>query len=132
MGPLSNSDSNKGYKSAILDVDCNDARRVLDTNLWGVIEVTQAFMPMLLITKGTVVNIGSISGKIPLLFQGIYGMSKAALDHLSKQMRLELRPLGIEVIHVWPVPIRAAPASHGTAFNSTLGGGRSNQNGLLR
>ncbi|KAH7134360.1 hypothetical protein EDB81DRAFT_96747 [Dactylonectria macrodidyma] len=92
--------SGVGSKAALLDVDLAASKAVFDVNIWGVLQVTQAFSHMVIASKGTIINIGSVAARVPLPFQGIYNMSKAALEHLSRQMRLEMEPFGIKVIHV--------------------------------
>ncbi|KAI9158240.1 Short-chain dehydrogenase ptmH [Paramyrothecium foliicola] len=92
--------SGVGYLSPLLDTDMAVARRVFDVNLFGLLEVTRSFTPMLVAAKGTVVNIGSVVGRVPVPFQGIYNASKAALEQLSKQMRVELAAFEIKVVHV--------------------------------
>ncbi|KAH6995603.1 hypothetical protein BKA56DRAFT_627410 [Ilyonectria sp. MPI-CAGE-AT-0026] len=89
-----------GNKAALLDADLAAARRVFDVNIWGVLQVTQAFSPMVLASKGTIINIGSVAARVPMPFNGIYNISKAALEQLSRQMRVEMEPLGVKVIHV--------------------------------
>lgn len=44
-----------------LDTSIEDAKRLLDVNLWGVVAVTQAFSPLILATKGTIVNVASLA-----------------------------------------------------------------------
>lgn len=84
----------------MLDADITAAKKVFDVNIFGVLEVTQAFSPLLVASKGTIINIGSVVGRVPIPFEGIYNASKAALEQLSKTMRIELAPFDIRVIHV--------------------------------
>ncbi|KAF4996290.1 hypothetical protein FDECE_12512 [Fusarium decemcellulare] len=92
--------SGVGYMAPLLDADMATAKALFDVNVWGVLEVTNAFSPMLIASKGTIINIGSVVSRIPIPFQGIYNISKAALEHLSRQMRVEFTPLDVKVIHV--------------------------------
>ncbi|KAK6834942.1 short-chain dehydrogenase/reductase [Apiospora arundinis] len=94
-----------GYQAPLLDADLNEARRLFDVNVWGVLAVTQAFAPLLAASASAgrrprVVNIGSVAGIVPVPWQGIYNASKSALASINNAMRLEFRPLGIEVVHV--------------------------------
>jgi 1-acylglycerone phosphate reductase len=50
----------RGYSMPALDVDIEEGKRLFDTNFWGVLRMVQAFSPLLMEAKGTVVNIGSI------------------------------------------------------------------------
>jgi meso-butanediol dehydrogenase / (S,S)-butanediol dehydrogenase / diacetyl reductase len=81
-------------------------RRVMETNLDGVFLCTQAATPALKITKGSIVNIGSISGLRASTLRVAYGTSKAAVIHLTKQYAAELGEYGIRVNCVCPGPVR--------------------------
>lgn len=58
--------NNAGYLYVMptLDVDIDDAKKLFDVNLWGALAVSQAFAPLVIAAKGTVVNISSISSHI--------------------------------------------------------------------
>lgn len=71
-------------------------------NLFGLMEVTQAFAPQVIAAKGQVINIGSIAGVIPTPLQGVYNSSKAAVHALSDALRIEMAPFGVKVICVSP------------------------------
>jgi 1-acylglycerone phosphate reductase len=75
-------------------------KQLFDVNVHGLISVTQAFAPFLIASKGTIINIGSIAGKFPVPWQGYYNATKAAVNILSDQLRVELRPFGVKVINV--------------------------------
>ncbi|KAL2691558.1 hypothetical protein Neosp_001947 [[Neocosmospora] mangrovei] len=92
--------SGVGYMASLLDADMSPAKAMFDVNVWAVLEVTQAFSPLLIASKGTIVNIGSVAGRLPIPFEGIYNISKAALEHLSRQMRVEFAPFDVKVVHV--------------------------------
>jgi 1-acylglycerone phosphate reductase len=47
-----------------LDTDIDEAKKLFDVNFWGVIATTQAFAPLVIAAKGTIVNICSISGYV--------------------------------------------------------------------
>jgi 1-acylglycerone phosphate reductase len=89
-----------GYQSTLLDTDIAVARQVFDVNFFGLLDVTQAFTPLLIKSQGTVVNIGSVVGRVPVPLEGIYNASKAALEALSRQLRVELAGFDIKVVHV--------------------------------
>lgn len=92
--------SGSGYNMPVTDIDLEEAKKIFDVNFFGVIAVTQAFMPLLLKSHGTVVNNTSIVSVAPLPFLGIYNASKAAAHSISHNMRLELEPLGIKVLEI--------------------------------
>lgn len=81
-------------------------RAVMETNLDGVFLCTQAAVPELKKTRGSIVNIASISGLRGSTLRVAYGTSKAAVIHLTKQQAAELGEYGIRVNCVAPGPVR--------------------------
>lgn len=73
---------------------------MFDANMFGVINMCQTFLPELLKAKGTIVNMGSVAGHMPLPFMSNYAASKAALYAYSESMRVELAPLEVKVTYV--------------------------------
>ncbi len=87
-------------------VPLDDWRRQFETNVFGVIGVTQAFLPLLRLSRGRVMMIGSISGRISYPLLGPYAASKYALEAVADALRLELMPDGISVTLIEPGPIK--------------------------
>lgn len=81
-------------------------RRVMETNLDGVFLVSQACIAALRKTRGSLVNIASISGLRASTLRVAYGTSKAAVIHLTKQQAVELGEYGIRANCVCPGPVR--------------------------
>lgn len=81
-------------------------RKVFDVNVFGLIEVTQTFLPLLRRTCGRVVNIGSISGRIGAPFIAPYSASKFSVRSFSDSLRREMRDLGVKVVLIEPGPIQ--------------------------
>jgi 1-acylglycerone phosphate reductase len=54
----------------VLDININKAKRIFDTNFWGALAMTQAFAPLVIKAKGTIVNIGSISSHVNVPHMG--------------------------------------------------------------
>ncbi|MEO1600035.1 MAG: SDR family NAD(P)-dependent oxidoreductase [Pseudomonadota bacterium] len=81
-------------------------RRVMETNLDGVFLCSQAATPALRQTRGSIVNIASISGLRASTLRVAYGTSKAAVMHLTQQQACELGEHGIRVNCVCPGPVR--------------------------
>lgn len=78
-------------------------KRVLDTNLWGVIHATHAVLPIMLAQhSGHIVNTASIGGLVPLPYQTIYCTAKYAVVGMSEALRGEMAPRGIAVSVVCP------------------------------
>ncbi|WP_299936896.1 SDR family oxidoreductase [uncultured Pelagimonas sp.] len=88
------------------DTDFAMWRRVMETNLDGVFLCTQACTDALKATRGSIVNIASISGLRASTLRVAYGTSKAAVIQLSKQHAAELGEFGIRVNCVAPGPVR--------------------------
>ena len=87
---------------------CNSQtwREVMDTNLDGMFYLSQSLTPLLQKSRGSIVNIASISGLRASTLRIAYGTSKAAVMQLSKQQAVELGEYGIRVNCVAPGPVR--------------------------
>jgi NAD(P)-dependent dehydrogenase (short-subunit alcohol dehydrogenase family) len=88
-------------------------RRQFEVNLFGHIAITQALLPALLISSGTVVNISSVGGKVVLPTYGAYAGSKFALEAASDALRREVAELGIKVVVVEPGAVKTEMAERG-------------------
>jgi NAD(P)-dependent dehydrogenase (short-subunit alcohol dehydrogenase family) len=80
----------------------NELRRQLDVNVVGQIAVTQAVLPRLRDSRGRIVFISSVNGRIATPITGAYCASKFALEAAADALRMELRPWGIRVSVVEP------------------------------
>ncbi len=94
----------------LLDTTVEEWERVLAVNLTGPFICTQACAPYLLAHKGSVVNIGSISGLRASTLRVAYGTSKAGVMHLTKQQAAELGNRGVRVNAIAPGPVDTAMA----------------------
>lgn len=81
-------------------------KAVMQTNLDGVFLCSQAALPALRQSRGSIVNIASISGLRASTLRVAYGTSKAAVVHLTKQQAAELGEWGIRVNGVAPGPVK--------------------------
>ncbi|MGD9604662.1 MAG: SDR family NAD(P)-dependent oxidoreductase [Bacilli bacterium] len=79
-----------------------DISKIISTNLVGVINVCQVAIPYLRLTKGKIINIGSVAGELSIPFQTFYSMTKAAVASFSEGLNNELRPFSISVTTVMP------------------------------
>ncbi|MEM9705729.1 MAG: SDR family oxidoreductase [Pseudomonadota bacterium] len=87
--------------------DTNEWRRLYETNVFGVVELTKAVLPQMRgVSAGRIINIGSIAGRIATPFFSPYASSKHALEGLSDSLRREVAPFGIDVSLVRPGFIR--------------------------
>lgn len=80
----------------------DDFRHQIEVNLIGQVAVTQAFIPLLRVARGRIVNMSSIGGKVAVPLLGAYAASKFAIEGFSDSLRRELRPWGIEVSVIEP------------------------------
>lgn len=87
-----------GYTMPLSDVELTPARAMFEQNFWSVLTVTQAFLHMLIRSKGIAVNNGSLSAINPVPHYGMYCASKAAAAMLSDVMRMEFAPFGVQVV----------------------------------
>lgn len=94
------SDSSIGYNLPLLDTNVATAKKTFDVNVFALVAVTQAFAPLLIASKGTVINIGSVAGVVPMPWQGYYNATKAAVAMISDNLRIELSPWRVKVINV--------------------------------
>jgi len=77
--------------------------QMIDTNVKGLLYLTRAVVPgMIERQSGHIINIGSIAGREAYPNGNVYCASKAAVDSLSKSMRIDLLPHGIKVTQIAP------------------------------
>ncbi len=92
-----------GYMGAIEDLEIADWRRQFETNVFGVLRVTQAALPsMRRRQRGRILMMSSVAGLVTVPAQGAYSSSKHALEGLTNALRLEMFPFGIDVILIEP------------------------------
>jgi NAD(P)-dependent dehydrogenase (short-subunit alcohol dehydrogenase family) len=84
-----------------------DLKWQFEVNVFGQMAVTQAFLPRLRASRGRIVNIGSIGGRVSQAFMGPYCASKFALSALTFSLREELRPWGVQATIIEPGAIQS-------------------------
>lgn len=87
-------------------VDLEALRRQFEVNVFGLVAVTQAFLPLLRAARGRIVNVGSVSGRVAAPMMGPYSASKHAVEAISDVFRLELAPAGIYTSVIEPGSVR--------------------------
>ncbi|GAB3133377.1 SDR family NAD(P)-dependent oxidoreductase [Amycolatopsis stemonae] len=97
-------------------------RRVFDVNLFGQVAVTQALLPFLHASRGRIVNISSVGGKVAMATYGAYGGAKFALEAVSDALRRELAPHGVQVVVVEPGAVHTEMGERGAATATGLAG----------
>ncbi len=80
-----------------------DWERIINVNLWGYIYTINTLLPHFIARKqGSIINVGSFGGKVPLPNMTAYCTSKHAITGLTETLRLELEPQGIHVSGIHP------------------------------
>lgn len=111
-----------GYFATQEEGEMEEIRAMFDTNVFGLIAVTQGVLPhMRERRRGTIVNLSSIAGRMTTPRGGFYQASKWAVEALSESLHLEVAGFGIRVIVI-------EPGSYETDFgprSARLGAGES-------
>ncbi|MDQ3341032.1 MAG: SDR family oxidoreductase [Myxococcota bacterium] len=106
------------------EISDSEMRRQYETNVFGLMAVTRAFLPKMRERRaGRIINVSSVGGRITLPYFGVYNSTKYALESLSDALRYELRPFGIDVSLIEPGVIRtnfeATAVSNLAGFSET-------------
>jgi NAD(P)-dependent dehydrogenase (short-subunit alcohol dehydrogenase family) len=97
--------NNAGYSQsgAIETVPMQAVRRQFETNVFGLVRLTQLVLPKMRAQRwGKIVNVGSMGGRLSFPGGGHYHATKHALEAISDALRFELRGFGIDVILLEP------------------------------
>jgi NAD(P)-dependent dehydrogenase (short-subunit alcohol dehydrogenase family) len=79
----------------LINVEEKELLSLFDVNVYGPYRITKAFAPLIIESKGRIVNISSISGILSGPFFGPYSMSKHAIEAYSDALGAEMAPLGV-------------------------------------
>lgn len=92
-----------GLVGAAEETPIEGIKQLFDTNLYGVVRMTNAVLPIMRRQRsGRIVNLSSIMGVIPGPFNALYAASKHAVEGYSESLDHEVRTLGIRIILVEP------------------------------
>jgi NAD(P)-dependent dehydrogenase (short-subunit alcohol dehydrogenase family) len=92
-----------GLLGAVEESADRDVRRMYDTNVFGLLNVTRAVLPVMRARRaGHVINISSIGGYRGAAGFGVYSSTKFAVEGLTEALRDELQPLGLHATVVEP------------------------------
>lgn len=96
-----------GISGAVEFTELAEAKRQLDVNFFGMVNVTRAVLPaMRNAGRGRIINISSVAAAAAIPFQTFYSASKAAVNSYTCALANEVRPYGITVTAVQPGDIR--------------------------
>jgi NAD(P)-dependent dehydrogenase (short-subunit alcohol dehydrogenase family) len=110
--------NNAGFATAgaLAELPDRALRAQFETNVFGLMTLTRAVLPaMLARSDGRIINVSSVSGRVPAPVLGAYHASKYALEALSDALRMELAPFGVRVAIVEPGTIKTEFASRALA-----------------
>ncbi len=90
-------------RESFVDGSVDQWNTMIDTNIKGLLYISQLIAPWMIARKrGTIINIGSIAGKDSYAGGNVYGATKAAVDMLTRNMRIDLLPHGVRVGQIAP------------------------------
>ncbi|MEO8898959.1 MAG: SDR family oxidoreductase [Candidatus Dormibacter sp.] len=95
-------------------------RQQLEINVFGVVGMIQAFMPLLRENRGRIVTTGSLGGRLAQPMAAPYCASKHALEAIHDALRIELRPWGIGVSLLEPGAVKTPIWNKGVQAGSEL------------
>jgi short-subunit dehydrogenase len=96
-----------GLLDSVAEMDMAACREMFDTNLFGAVGAMQAVIPVMRQQGGgTIINISSVAGHIPIPFHAAYSATKFALNAIGKAAGVELKKDGIHVLTVCPGYVR--------------------------
>lgn len=96
-----------GLLDSVANADMAAIREMFETNLLGAIDAMQVVIPVMKEQGGgTIINISSVAGHIPVPFHALYSGTKFAMNAIGKAARMELRADGIHVLTVCPGYVR--------------------------
>lgn len=116
--------NNAGYGEygPIEEVSVDQWRRQFETNVFGVVRMTQQVLPSMRAAKnGRIITISSMGGRMTLPGGGAYHSSKYAVESLSDALRFEVRGFGVAVSLIEPGPVTSDFVHEATATNVTEG-----------
>ena len=91
------------FAGPIEDTSREELHQVLETNLYGVLDMCRVVLPYMRQNKsGRIINISSLAGRFGLPFRGVYSASKFALEGLTESLSQEVQQFGIQVSIVEP------------------------------
>jgi NAD(P)-dependent dehydrogenase (short-subunit alcohol dehydrogenase family) len=96
-----------GFTGAIEETSLAEARHIMNVNFFGILQVTQAVLPLMREAKrGHIIQISSHGGVKAFAGFGIYNASKFGMEGMSEALAQEVQPLGIRLSIVEPGPFR--------------------------
>lgn len=116
--------NNAGYGQygPIEQVPLDEVRRQFETNVFGLVRLTQLVIPAMRARKtGRILNVSSMGGRTTLPGGGYYHASKYAVEAISNALRMEVRPFGLDVVLIEPGVVRTPWAEIAMSHSAATG-----------
>ena len=102
-----------GIRDSVAEMETSALRELFETNFFGTIACMQAVVPVMRKNGGgSIINISSVAGHIPVPYMAIYSASKFAMNAIGKGARMELKRDNINVLTVCPGYINTDFTAH--------------------
>src|SRR5215469_3802425 len=106
-----------GFVGAFEEMTADEFKGQIDTNFWGVVNVTRAVLPVLRVQGfGHIIQITSVGGRLGVPGLSGYNAAKFAVEGLSEALAQEIKPLGLKLTIVEPGGFRTDWAGASMAF----------------
>jgi short-subunit dehydrogenase len=115
--------NNAGYSvlGAFEETSIDQAKALFDTNVFGVMRMSQAVLPSMRAQgSGMIVNVSSVLGFLPAPYQALYSSTKHALEGLSESLDHEVRQFGVRVMLIEPNYTRTGLGTHSVAAAAVM------------
>lgn len=90
------------HRSLVEQTQASVIKKVMDVDYLGPVQLTMAALPLLKQSQGTIINVSSMAGWMPVLGRAGYCAAKSALHQFFEVMRCEIRQYGVDVLMVYP------------------------------
>ncbi|KAK0615694.1 short chain dehydrogenase [Bombardia bombarda] len=88
------------YTMTAIDTEIREVEKMFAVNVFGPMRMVRFFHPLLIRGQGKIVNVGSVGGIVPYVYGCNYNATKAALHHWGNTLRVEMKPLGVDVVNI--------------------------------
>ena len=95
-------------------------RHMFEVNFFGHIAVSQVLLPQLIRSKGKLINISSVGGRLAIATYGPYGGTKFALEAVSDALRREVAPFGVDVVVIEPGAVQTKISARAIAATNKV------------